>query len=110
MTMKFGHTDDRAELDAVHAYRQAAIDDGWSCEPTYPGGEDMTSAARLTRDGFVMSILSRDNTGKGYRKRYECDVSIWGPDKLSLIPPQAYDFEKIKAGLGVCGHCKQPVE
>lgn len=92
--------DQQAVLDA-RAYRDAAIADGWTCEPTYKN-EPMDQAARLHKDGFVIQILARPKTEK---LRGSANVNIWGSDGLNIIPPDEYDWSAIVASLRYCGAC-----
>lgn len=101
-----GFTNDASRLSAAKRYRHAAVNDGWSIKPTYQT-EDTRYAGSLEREGFKMSILTRVGTQGKYK--YEVDVSIWGPDDLSIIPPDVYDWKKIKAGVKVCHICLKTV-
>jgi hypothetical protein len=103
--MDFGFTNDKARLDAVHAYRNAAVLDGWTLEPTYPKHEAADRAATLKREGFVMMTLSRENTDKREKFHYEAKVHIWGPDGLAISPPDTYNFAEIQARIRQCHYC-----
>ena len=103
--MDFGFTNDIGRLEAADVYREAAIADGWACSPTYDGSEQMGRASTLTKDGFEMSILSRDRREMPGKWKFEASISIWGPDRLSIKPPGQYDWEKIKAGIRTCNSC-----
>ena len=100
---RFGFTNDKSRLLAVRAYRDAAVADGWSIRATYDGHETQERAAHLERDGYVISILSRTHTNM--RWNYECMVSIWGPDKLAIHPPDMYDMALIERGMKTCHYC-----
>lgn len=102
--MDFGFTNDDARLRAAEAYRDAAAADGWSIRPTY-NSEDIKRASTLGREGFVMQVLTRDNSEKK-GKWHEAQISIWGPDGLAIHPPTTYDFAKIKALTRHCNYCK----
>lgn len=107
MINEYGFTNDREYLDAAHAFRKAAIADGWSCVPTYGDHEPMDSHATLNKEGFVCHVKARDR-GEGKKKyRYEVQVSLWGPDRLCITAPMVYDWEAIKAGVRRCGYCGQ---
>lgn len=101
---QFGFTNDAAHVEAVRAFVQAAVADGWSIEPTYPTHESVESAARLKRDGYVLMVLSRDR-GETSRYRYEAKVSGWGPDGLSIRVPKTYSWDAITSEPTTCRHC-----
>lgn len=105
MSGEFGFTNDRAELDAAHAWRVAAIADGWKAKPTYDKNEPLERHATLSKDGFVAHVKARDDTEKKYRHRYEAGVHVWAPDGLSVRAPTIYDFAAIKAGVRHCVNC-----
>lgn len=98
-------TNDIKKFEAVEAFRDAAIADGWHAEPTYEG-EAFERASRLTRDGYVMQVITRDNKDKGYRVRYDCSVHIWGPDGLSLKRPAEYSMIAIEQSANTCLICE----
>lgn len=97
-------TKDKAKFDGIVAFRDAAIADGWHAEATYQT-ESFDRAAHLTRDGYTIQIITRDNEGKSYKYRYNCSVNIWGPDGLSITAPAEYDFDKIEVGAKTCLLC-----
>ncbi len=95
-------------LHQVQKFRDDAIKDGWSIKPTYDHYESVESASTLSKDGFVMSILTRTHDLNKYpnvKNLYEVKISIWGPDDLAIEPPQEYDMEKIVEGMRFCKHC-----
>lgn len=98
----FGFTNDQAEYDAAVAFREAAKADGWTCVPTYGDSEPVERAARLMRDGWVISILAREKVGKW---KYEANVHAWGPDGMSIRTPRVYDFQVMQAELRTCKAC-----
>jgi len=102
--MDFGFTNDRADLERVIQFRDAAVADGWVMTPTYDF-ESVDRASHLHKDGFVISILSRDNSEAERNYKYEAQVSIWGPDGMAIKPPQTYDWPTIQAGLRTCNKC-----
>ena len=103
--MDFGFTNDRASFEAAAAWRDAAVADGWSVQPTYGAHEGVERAAKLTRDGFVAQVITRTKVGKWL---YEASVSVWGPDGLAVAPPNAYDWSAIVAATKRCSYCKAP--
>lgn len=106
----FGQTTDIKRLTAAAKWREDAVSDGWSIQPTYSGHEPVTSTARLTKDGFTALILTRDH-GNKLRYRYEVSIRLWGPDSLCIDPPDTYPgFEVIKSLLKKCGYCSSFVE
>lgn len=86
-------------LQAI-AWREAAVADGWTAEPTYKH-EPYERASRHTKEGFICTILARVNDGG----LHEASVSIWGPDRLVVKAPIVYDWQTIKDGLRRCGYC-----
>src|SRR6266478_4034061 len=113
----FGFTNDFREYERVVAFRDAAIADGWSHEPTY-GSESEERASRLNRDGFSMQILTRSrgnevlDPARGMHRSvhgkwaYEAQVNVWGPDGMSIDIGPAYDWEAIKAAVRKCPECE----
>jgi hypothetical protein len=93
------------DYERVVAYRNAAVADGWSIEPTYASDESVDSAARLKRDGFVMQILTRRKEQPSGKINYEADVAVWGPDRLCIRPGQVYSMEHLTAELRSCHYC-----
>ena len=81
--------DNIEELNRTVEFRNAAVADGWIIKPTYEGHEPMESAATLNKDGYTMSILARDNSKQfsNAKRKYECSVSLWGPDGLHIDTP-----------------------
>lgn len=78
-------------------FRDAAVADGWSIEPTY-GHEPEAHAASLKRDGYHMMTVTRPES-----KNHS--VHLWCPKGIAIKVPPAYDFEAIKAGTRVCAYC-----
>jgi hypothetical protein len=97
--------DNIAEYELTKKFRDAAIKDGWYHRPTYGKIESEDRAMSLDKQGFYMMVLTREYVGKGYRNNYECSVSIWGPDGLSITMPDEYDWNTIVRGLRVCHNC-----
>lgn len=94
-------------LKQVQKFRDDAVKDGWSIKPTYDH-ESVEFASSLSKDGFVMSILTRTYDLNKYPKvknLYEIDISIWGSDSLQIEPPKEYDMRKIIDGMRICSHC-----
>lgn len=101
--MDFGFTNDKAQLSAVVAWREAAIADGWTAEPTYPNHEPVSSASSLKREGYLASILTREkDTGKW---KFQCKVNVWGPDRLAIKVPVVYDWALISTSQRRCNYC-----
>lgn len=103
-TGMFGFTDDEARMESVRQYVRDAITDGWTIEPTYTT-ESVERAAHLKREGFVMSVLTRDNRDRKSKCPYETSISIWGPDGLAISVPSVYDFAEIQRRIRVCSAC-----
>lgn len=90
-------------LTSTHVlnWRDQAMQDGWSSRPTYGSHEPETSAFTLEKDGF--SIM-------GYaRIRFDCSLHGWGPDKLSIVVPNEYNFLKLKENMLLCQECNNYV-
>jgi len=99
----FGFTNNEELYQQAGVFRDAAAADGWEIEPTY-GTESVDRAASLTKDDFVMRVLSRTHE-EGSKWKYQAEVYIWGPDGLAINPPNKYDFEAIKEKVESCGYC-----
>ena len=97
----FGFSNDLARLDAAKRYRDAAVADGWQIKPTYG---DQERESTLDRDGFSMMILTRGGTPNG-KWKCEASVNIWGPDRLSIMPPDKYDWGAIVGNQTKCNAC-----
>lgn len=103
-TNEFGFSNDAQWFNEVVAWREAAIKDGWSIEPTYQS-ESQDRASSLWKEGFHALILTRDNSSKHGKYSYEANVSVWGPDGLAVSAGEVYDWMRIKAGLRHCHAC-----
>lgn len=75
-------------------WRDAAVADGWSIEPTY-AHEPKEHAFRLWRDGYCAQGLARPIPGP-HGTIPVPEIHIWGPDGLSIKTPETYDFEHIR--------------
>lgn len=102
MVDEFGFTNDPSDLNAVVAWREAAVKDGWSIQPTFYT-EPVESHASLYKEGFQAHVKARIKT-KG-KWKYEAQVCLWGPDRLAVRVPKIYDWEKIVVGLKTCNVC-----
>ena len=101
----FGRTTSREILALVEKWRDDAVADGWSIRPTYDS-EDQSRAAKLEKDGFVASLLTRDDDGGGGKKYpFEASIWVWGPDELAINPGVVYDWQTILDGQRKCGYC-----
>jgi hypothetical protein len=103
-TSDFGFTNDPEHIASVREFVAAAVADGWSIEPTYPGHETVEQACRLRRDGYLALCLMREKA-VGATWHYETSVHLWGPDGLYIEPPYPYDFAAIEAGRRRCMGC-----
>ena len=101
----YGFTNDKAEYDAVVAFRDAALADGWSIEPTYKNGEAAESYGTLFRDGFTMHAKARVKD-VGEKWSYEAEIVLWGPDGLCIPTPRVYSMDTLIKSLRVCPKCK----
>lgn len=60
--MDHDYTNDPTSTVEINAWREAAIADGWSAEPTYKT-EPIERAMRLKRDGYVVQTITRAPAG-----------------------------------------------
>ena len=105
--MMFGFTNDDQVYRNIIEFREKALLDGWSIEPVYKN-ESVETASKLMRDGFKMMIFARKDIGKW---KYEAQISIWGPDRMTIEVPEKYNFDEIKSGMMKCHYClKHPVK
>ena len=106
--------DNITDYQAVVDFRDAMAKDGWQLSATYDT-EPADSAITANREGFTVSMLSRDYEkmkelfpwmkNSQPKRRYECSISIWGPDGMCIKTPASYDWSAIKAGITTCHHC-----
>jgi hypothetical protein len=101
---EYGFTNNEDRLRGAQQFRDDAERDGWVKTPTY-GTESVERASSLSKDGFKMLILTRDNSADGRGKKYEATVNIWAPDRLSVNTPQFYDFNELVRRTRVCSKC-----
>jgi hypothetical protein len=83
-------------LGDVFKWRDDAIVDGWSIEPSYPGHEHIERAARLQKAGYTASIITREDWHS---------INIWGPDGLAIQVSIPYSMDAIILGMSVCSNC-----
>ena len=84
-------------LVSVKAWRDAAIADQWIAEPMFEKA-DADELARLSHpEGFVAHVVARID---------EAVIKIWGPDKLAIMPPNAYCMNAVRAGQHICEFCR----
>lgn len=93
----------RLPIAEVIAWRDSAIADGWSCEPIYQS-EPADHCARLTREGFVVSVYARP-TLHGGAVALNGEVIGWGPDGCCVNLPERYAWEPLRPALRVCDNC-----
>lgn len=101
----FGYTNDPVWIERARAWRDAAVADGWSIEPTYPNNEGADRACRLKREGFVAQIITRETTKPEAKYRYEASVSVWAPDDMTIVPPDVYDWAEVRGAATACNQC-----
>lgn len=89
-------------LVKAEAWRDAAVADGWSIEPTYDY-EPVERAWRLSREGFSVQGITR--AARDDTEMTTADIHIWGPDGLAIRPPPIYDWSAIVAGSRTCNAC-----
>ena len=106
--MDFDTHGDVVALDYVTIFRQAAVADGWTQQPTYPGSEPIEQAASLEKDGWKMQVICRPTTmdRRGQPIRCSASIHIWGPDDLAVNVPRSYDWAELQDGLRTCSACK----
>jgi len=93
-------------LKWAREFRDAAVADGWKIEPAYTN-EDVSSASHLTKNGFKMTVITRDHPAPFIRNQrvIQGTVNIWGPDGLAIDPPQKYSWDLIEKGLRKFSFC-----
>lgn len=82
-------------------WRDAAVADGWTVEPTYKH-ESVDRAFRLTRDGYVVQGIARDGDEQTLPTAY---LHIWCPRGIAIAPPATYDFAAIRQAEQTCEYC-----
>lgn len=102
----FGLTNDPERLAAAHAFRAAAVADGWHIGKPHGFNEEPIEVwAKLWRDsGWIMHILARTFEDGGTYK-YQVAVDIWAPDKLAVKSPLVYHGAVIREGAHRCNVC-----
>lgn len=98
----WGFTNDPAPYEAMLAYREAALADGWSLQ-WMEGDEKTASYSKHFKDGYCMHILSRSQ-GK-HKYKYEAKASLWCPQGIAIRAPETYDWQKIVEGTTRCHEC-----
>jgi hypothetical protein len=98
-----------AEYEDTVNFRNDAIRDGWSIEPTY-AGESENRSCTMKRDGYTMMIITRDSGDETNAYRYGSSVAIWGADGLGIEPSFPYNFKTIVDGTKKCDFCHATVE
>jgi hypothetical protein len=96
------------QQEAVKAWRDAAVADGWEIAPTYGNHEPVTSAASMTREGFKAMVLTRENLNPDLPKPIcKFNVSAWAPDGIAIRVKFPYNWENIKAEVTTCPVCNR---
>lgn len=106
MITEWGYTNDVKYFDAANEFIRAAVEDGWELSQTYPS-ECAQRACHLYKDGFVISAITRKDTGKW---KYQVSLHAWAPDKLAIDLPTVYDPETFTKGQFICNLCKKELE
>ncbi len=100
-----------ADKQAVRDWKNAAIQDGWTCQPLNSDSRWKERWVKLQRDGFVVQVMTRDPVeGDLMRQSTEYDIAAWGPDGLALDVPYPYDWAAMQRNLLLCSECKRFVE
>jgi len=102
---EFGFTNNKIWYERAVAWREAAVADGWSIRPTYEKHEPVERAAQLMKEGFACQILTRDNSTEKRKYAFEATVNVWAPDGMSILVPDVYDWQAIKAAVRTCSAC-----
>lgn len=98
---------DAKTVEWARAWRDAAVADGWSIEPTYGDSESVDRAARLSRVGWMAQVITRTPIEGNRHANYYCGtIHVWGPDGLAVSPGHTYDWAHLVAGLRTCSACK----
>lgn len=97
----FGLTNDEDRYDLAVQYRIDAMNDGWLIQD--PHKMNPLNLENMTKDDFVMHVVHRKENFDMWK--YMVSINIWGPDKLSIIPPGVYNWELIKKGIDHCNLC-----
>ena len=97
-------SEDNLTFDELDAWFNSAVKDGWVVSEVYPGHEGVETAAYLDRDGFKVMLMRRKEFGQSVQTYGE--LSIWGPDGLTIPTTPTYDFEAMKKAITSCPHCK----
>lgn len=85
----------------IREWVATAIADGWESSPTYEQ-EDENRARTLTRDGFQVQVISRDEVAP---LKSSFDISGWSPDGLVIAIPMPYSWERVQAAVRRCNLC-----
>jgi hypothetical protein len=88
-------------MEAVRAFRDAAVADGWLIDATYKT-ESVDRASTLQKDGYTMQVITREPQGD---MNASANVHVWGPDGLSIKPPTVYSFDSLKQVSRCCQYC-----
>jgi len=81
-------------LEAVTAWREAALADGWTQSQTYAGWP-VEQRATLTRDGWI-ALVSADGWAS---------VAAYGPDRCVVRVPTVYSWEALQEEQLICSEC-----
>ena len=85
------------DTQTVRQWVEAAKNDGWDVQPTYPNHEPVEKAARGEKDGWVFQAIMRGNKGDS--------LTVWGPDSLVVRAYSPYNWETLQEGLNHCNLC-----
>lgn len=88
----------------VDAWRLAAVEDGWSIEPTYQN-EPIEQAAKLCKDSWAARTISRPSGSSFPGSKESNSINVWGPDRLQVRPGIPYSMDALVAGLRTCHKC-----
>lgn len=102
---EFGHTNNPAAKHKLDKYINDMVNDGWSFWPTYGAAESFLSAITLERLGYKCVAVNR-TLEPGLKFRYECAISMWGPDGLRLDVPEKYSWSEVLANAEICDICR----
>jgi len=107
---RWGYTDKLEDYLAGIRFRVDAVLDGWVFQPTYENSEPLENAWKGVRDGFIIQGITRDNTAKKHKHKFEVNIAGWAPDSLAIRLPFVYNWEEIKAQVNWCRACERMVD
>ena len=99
---EWGYTNKDSDIEQVRQFVKDAVKDGWT-QTKYYDSEELDQSCRLYKDGFVISVLTRNL--KGPRWKYQASVDAWADDGLAVRLDSVYKwtiFENAKTTCNIC--------